>query len=242
MTTEPILNALVRPADDPLPIRDPLQLIPQSLTKLYSIWVNWTYPFASRGRRLSVHWTCDLSRPQAHRIKLGSSIQIRKDAILEVVAPLDSNEEPIIVVDDNCLIAQRCLISARNGIHIERDVIMGQGVLISDHGHTDEHGMGSTGEAHSVKSGRIRIGKGSWLGKGATIICTQGELILGRNCVVAANAVVTESFPPYSVIFGNPGIVIRQFDPVQHKWVSGPAANSKGGVGSPQPAEGARHK
>jgi acetyltransferase-like isoleucine patch superfamily enzyme len=45
--------------------------------------------------------------------------------------------------------------------------------------------------------------------------------VLGRNCVVAANAVVTRSFPPYSVIFGDPARVIKQFHPVKNAWVLG---------------------
>jgi acetyltransferase-like isoleucine patch superfamily enzyme len=52
-------------------------------------------------------------------------------------------------------------------------------------------------------------------------VCTRGELVLGRNCVVGANALVTQSFPPYSVIFGNPARVIKQFDPARNKWVLG---------------------
>jgi acetyltransferase-like isoleucine patch superfamily enzyme len=53
-------------------------------------------------------------------------------------------------------------------------------------------------------------------GQRAAIVCTRGDLVLGRNCVVAANAVVTRSFPPYSVIFGNPARVNKQFDPVKN--------------------------
>jgi serine acetyltransferase len=41
--------------------------------------------------------------------------------------------------------------------------------------------------------------------------------------VVAANALVTRSFPPYSVIIGNPAGVIRRFDPVKNAWVIGSA-------------------
>jgi serine acetyltransferase len=38
---------------------------------------------------------------------------------------------------------------------------------------------------------------------------------------VGANAVVLQSFPPYSVVFGNPARVIRQFDPAKNAWVIG---------------------
>jgi acetyltransferase-like isoleucine patch superfamily enzyme len=113
------------------------------------------------------------------------------------------------------------LVSAKNCIHIERDVIMAQSVLISDHGYTHEDGTPPNCEQDVTEGGRIRIGQGSWIGQGAAIVCTRGDLVLGRNCVVAAKAVVTRSFPPHSVIFGNPARVIKQFDPSKNAWVLG---------------------
>jgi len=216
MTTKTTVNSAVQPPQHASPMEDPLRLLPRILTKLYSLWVRLTYPFASVGHKLSVHPTCDWRRSRAHRIKLGSSVQIRKDAILSVVAPADHKVEPVIVVDDDSCMGPCCQVSAQNGVHIERDVLIGHSVLINDHGYTDED---RTCERGVIEGGRIRIGQGSWIGYRAAIVCTSGELVLGRNCVVAANAVVTRSFPPYSVIFGNPAKVIKQFDPVKKAWV-----------------------
>jgi len=202
-------------SDKPLhstPLEDPLRLISRGLTKLFSWWVGLTYPFAGRGCRLSVHYTCDLPRPKAHRVKLGNSVLMMKDAVIDVVAPDGQDGEPAVIVDDDTQIGYRCLVSAKNCIHIERDVIMAQSVLIMDH---DDAPRGLT------PGGRILIGQGSWIGQGAAIICTAGELVLGRNCVVGANAVVTRSFPPNSVVFGNPARVIKQFDQTKDAWVLG---------------------
>jgi acetyltransferase-like isoleucine patch superfamily enzyme len=33
--------------------------------------------------------------------------------------------------------------------------------------------------------------------------------------------VVTRSAPPYSVLSGNPAMIVRQFDPVKQAWVLG---------------------
>jgi acetyltransferase-like isoleucine patch superfamily enzyme len=54
-------------------------------------------------------------------------------------------------------------------------------------------------------------------------VCDKGELVLGRNCVVAANSLVTRSFPPHCLIAGNPARVVQQFDPVKNEWVLGGA-------------------
>jgi len=160
-------------------------------------------------------------RSRAHRIKLGNSVQILKDAILDVLAPSEERGEPIIVVDDHSQIGYRCLVSAKNYIHIERDVIMAQSVAIIDHGYPHMDGPPPPRDQAITDGGRIRIGQGSWIGQGAAIVCTGGELVLGRNCVVAAKAVVTRSFPPHSVIVGNPARVIKPFDPARNTWVLG---------------------
>jgi len=221
MTTKTTGITGVQSSNQPSPIEDPLRFLPRSLTKLYSIWVSLTYPFASNGNNLSVHYTCDLRRSRAHRIKLGDSVQIQKDAIFEVLAPPEQKGAPMIVLDDHAQIGYRCLVSAKNYIHIERDVIMAQSVAIIDHGYVQAGGPQPPGDQGVAEGGRIRIGQGSWIGQGAAIVCTGDELVLGRNCVVAAKAVVTRSFPPHSVIFGNPGRVIKQFDPARNIWVLG---------------------
>ena len=220
MTSGPTRNTVPQAPNRSVPYEDPLRLVPRGLTKLHSLWVTLTYPFAADVHYLSIHTSCHLPRSKAHRIQLGYSVQIRKDAILDVIAPPEQKGRPLIVIDDGTCVGARCLISARHGIHIERDIIIAQSVRIIDHGPSDRYGGQSSTEA-GITGGRIRIGEGSWLGHGAAIVCTQGELILGRNCVVAANALVTQSFPSYSVIFGNPGRVVRQFDPAKRKWVMG---------------------
>lgn len=201
------------------PIEDPLRFFPRIVIKLYSLWVALIYPFASLGQNVSVHHTCDWRRSRAHRIKLGNSVQIRKDVIIQVIVPPEHQGEPIIEIDDSTCVGPQCQMSAKNRIHIERDVLIGQSVLIVDHDGADEDGNTAMHEQEVKKGGRIRIGQGSWIGYRAAIVCTSGELVLGRNCVVGANAVVTRSFPPYSVILGNPARVIRQFDPAKKAWV-----------------------
>jgi len=221
MTTETTVGTGVAVPNQPRLMDDPLHLLPKILTKLYSIWVSLTYPFASKSRNLLIHRTCDLSRRKAHRIKLGNSVLIMKDAFIEVDAPPEEDGEPLIEIDDNVGIGPCCRISAKNYIHLERDTIIAQSALISDHSPAMEEVTSPMSKQGAREGGRIRIGQGSWIGRGAAIVCTGGELVLGRNCVVGANALVTSSFPPYSVIIGNPAVVIRRFDPVKNAWVIG---------------------
>lgn len=188
---------------------DPLSLVSRVLTKLYTLWISATYPFASKGRNLTIQYPCLVNRLAAHRIKLGNSVIIRKDAWLNIIT--ESNSDLNLVIDDNCLIGARSVISAKNSIHLEHDVILATSVLIMDHNHAYEdihlpiRLQGITG------GGKIRIQHGCWIGQGAAIVCNEGELVI-----------VTRSFPPHSVIIGNPSRLARYFDPEKGTWSGGP--------------------
>jgi acetyltransferase-like isoleucine patch superfamily enzyme len=59
------------------------------------------------------------------------------------------------------------------------------------------------------------IGKNCFIGMGARI---QAVTVLGDGCIVGANAVVSGSFPPYSVIVGVPGRVIKRHSAERGTW------------------------
>lgn len=198
---------------------DPLWLIPRLLTKVHSIWVSTMYPFAHKGRKLSIHYTCDLANTGL--IELGSFVTIHKDVWLHAVRSPGNNGQPVLTVGDRCFIGRRCQIAAKNRVHIEPQVMLSASVLIQDHGHAHSDLSVPIRDQGNSKGGRIRIGEGSWIGQGAAIICEQGELVLGKNCVVAANAVVTRSAPPYSVLSGNPARIVKQFDMMKQVWALG---------------------
>lgn len=204
---------------------DPLSLFIQAITKLYSLWVSGTYPFASAGSNLSIHPTALLSRRVASGIKLGDFVIIRNNAWLNTFDLSEGDSEAKIIIDDCCVINAQAVISAKNRVHLERDVMVSACALIMDHNHAYENIHLPIKAQGLTPGGTIRIEQGCWIGHGAAIVCNQGELVIGRNSVVAANALVTRSFPPYSVIVGNPARLARRFDTVRNTWV--------GGVGHP---------
>lgn len=206
------------------PFPDPFDFLPKGLSKLHSIWVSLTYPLASKGRNMSFHYASHMDRQRAARISLGNSISLRKDAWLNV-ADDDPMGEPVIVIDDNCHIGYGSIISAKNRIHLERDVLVGQQVIIQDHNHAYEDITIPIAHQGVTGNGKIRIGQGSWIGRGAAIICPRGELTIGRNCVVAVNSLVMRSIPDYSVVFGSPATIIRQYDPETRSWAMGSNQN-----------------
>ncbi|HLX86807.1 MAG TPA: acyltransferase [Terriglobales bacterium] len=204
---------------------DALEWIPRLATKFYTNWLRYTYPFAQFGRRVSVHYSCQIERAVATGIELGERVYLAPNVSLHVdegTADQGTDAQAKIVIGRGCGIGRDTTISARNQIVLGEDVLIGPAVVISDH-------MGGASEVPELQgtangtgpqnSGQIFIDRNCWLGYRAAILCGDGPITIGRNSVVAANAVVTKSFPPYSVIAGNPAKVIKQYDPSSGKWV-----------------------
>jgi acetyltransferase-like isoleucine patch superfamily enzyme len=199
------------------PLEDPLALLPRAVTKMYSIWARWTYPFASIGRDVSFHFTSKVSRRRASRISIGNSVRIGDHTWLNVATD-DPGGDPTVLIGDGCVVASGSILSARNRIELEAHVNVAQHVLIMDHSHGYENIEIPIVKQGVTHGGRIRIGEGSWIGHGAAIVCPRGELKIGRHCVVSANSVVMGSVPDYSVVFGMPATIIRQYDSKMDAW------------------------
>ncbi len=209
--------------------KDPLSVFSQAFRKLCRVLLNSNYPFASTGCGLNIYHTVELDRSKAHRIKLGNWVRVRNDVRLQVHAPSEENGEPVIVLDDAIDIGARSTISARNSIHLEREVTLGQSVLIMDHNPAHQDINTPIKNQGFTEGGRIRIEKGCFIAQGAAILCDKGELVIGRNSIVAAHSLVTRSFPSYCLIAGNPARMVQQFDPIEGVWVLGGIRTKKSG-------------
>lgn len=114
-----------------------------------------------------------------------------------------------IVIGDNCYIAPNTHITAINKITIGDNALIGRCVTITDNSHgqmVDEQIKISPALRPLFSKGEVFIGKNVWICDKATI--TSGVTI-GDGCIVAANAVVTKSVPPFSLVAGNPARVIK---------------------------------
>jgi acetyltransferase-like isoleucine patch superfamily enzyme len=87
---------------------------------------------------------------------------------------------------------------------------IGDDVLIAEQARLLTHDSGVYVFRHEVQDivnnyGRIKIGDNCFIGFRATIL---PNVQLGKNCIVAAGAVVADSFPDDCVIMGNPAKVV----------------------------------
>lgn len=117
--------------------------------------------------------------------------------------------ERALVIGDRTVIGIRTGIVAHESIEIGDDVWFGQDIYVTDasHDHTDpDLPIGKQIGDHKP----VSIGSGSWIGHGAVIL--PGSQI-GRNVVVAAQAVVRGDVPDHSVVAGVPAKIIQSFVP-----------------------------
>jgi acetyltransferase-like isoleucine patch superfamily enzyme len=59
----------------------------------------------------------------------------------------------------------------------------------------------------SLEENPVKICDDAWIGAGAFVL---RGVTVGEGGVVAAGAVVTKDVPPYSIVAGNPAVLVRE--------------------------------
>lgn len=200
-------------------MEDPLVWFSRATSKLRTRWMERTYRFASFGKGAWAHHSIRVKRSAARYISIGEDVGIQRDVWLDVAA-VRGIDPPSLILEEGCAVQRRMVISVRNRIHVERNVIFGQSVRLTDH--SPEVAATDRRSPMQEKSrGTIRIEEGCWIGYGAVVVCEEGELVIGRHSVVGANCMVRSSIPAYSVVAGDPARIVKQYDPSKGKWVLG---------------------
>ncbi len=122
-----------------------------------------------------------------------------------------------LMVGERSALANTLFNVSSGNITVGDRSIFGQGVMVITGRHEFRNGMrismdpsdddGSWGGNSEVprEGFDISIGNGVFVASGAIIL---GKCHIGDNCIVAAGAIVTKSFPEYSIIAGVPARII----------------------------------
>ena len=161
-----------------------------------------------------VHPSCDIRH--AERIHFGEDVRVMADTWLDIAC---DNPHPgyMMEIGRGTTVGARCVISAANSIKIGEDVLIAFGVFISDtsHEYRDIH-KPVIKQGITTHTDSIIIGDGSWIG---TNVVINGNVRIGKHCVIGANSFVKKSIPDYCVAVGSPAKVIKAYDFNKERWV-----------------------
>ena len=149
-------------------------------------------------------------------IIVGANTTIGKYAWIEAINNYqDFLYQPKITIDENVTIGKYLCLTSINSIKIGRGCLLSEYVYISDHFHDFVPGKILLTEQALKSKGPVSIGENCFIGYRATIL---GGVSLGKNCVVGSHAVVTKSFPAYSMIGGVPAKLLKTYDFETKEW------------------------
>ncbi|HHZ8354277.1 TPA: acyltransferase [Morganella morganii] len=121
---------------------------------------------------------------------------------------IDAINDGIIYIGNNVSLSQNTHIGSIHKVIIGDGCLIGSDVLITDHNHSF-----SSSTLHIIPKARPLNTKGEtvlknnvWLGDNVKIL---SGVTLGENVIVAANSVVTKSFPSNVLLAGVPAKIIK---------------------------------
>lgn len=127
----------------------------------------------------------------------------------------DKQYQPKLSIGNNVSIGHDFFIGCTTNITIEDNVLISSRVFIADTIHGYEDISQPVIKQDLTKCSETKIGENSFVGVNA---CILPGVKIGKNAVIAANAVVTKDIPPFSVAAGNPAKIIKEYSYQTGAW------------------------
>jgi acetyltransferase-like isoleucine patch superfamily enzyme len=139
---------------------------------------------------------------RADRIRIGARVEIGPNTLIWV------GGNGSVSIGDGCRITSGLHLSAAAQITLGRSVLIARNVSILDNQHrTDDPSLAILDQGLD-RIAPVEIRDGAWLGSNSVVL---PGVTVGKNAVVAANAVVVEDVPDHATAIGVPArIILRQ--------------------------------
>jgi acetyltransferase-like isoleucine patch superfamily enzyme len=119
-----------------------------------------------------------------------------------------------ITIGDDVLLGRFCSLVSTEGIVLEDRVSGSDAVTVLD---TWDHPLAPDGQGPpgAPRGGPVVIEEGAYLAYSSVV---GPGVRVGRHAYVGEGAVVYDDVPPYTVVWGNPAVVTRRYDPASRAW------------------------
>lgn len=136
-----------------------------------------------------------------NNVKIGDNVKIAKRCSIY------GSETYQMLIKNDCQFGMNCII---NGFAAQ--ITIGECVSIAQNVHIMvDSGPGASSKLQilfPIEKGPVTIGDHCWIGASVIIM---PNVELGQFTVVRAGSYVNRSFPPYSIIGGNPATLLKSF-------------------------------
>lgn len=152
------------------------------------------------GAILDDHCVLDAKGAAEVGISLGSAVIIGRGTSL-------SCKGGAIEVGDNTNISGNCMLISESKLVLGKNILVaGMCYLIAGGNHSFERTDIPVVRQPMVQKGGITIGDNCWLGANVTVL---DGVTIGRDSIVGAGSVVTESIPEFAIAVGVPARVVK---------------------------------
>ena len=156
------------------------------------------------GKTITIGDNVEINALCVEGVKLGNNITILRNTVIECTGNIKNMGVGLIVGDD-VGIAQNCFIQVRGRVTIGSHVMFGPNVSIF----SENHGFNSLDSpmiSQPTIRGEVIIEDDVWLGTRSVIL---SGVRIGTGAIIAAGALVNKDVPPYSIVAGVPGKIIK---------------------------------
>ncbi len=136
--------------------------------------------------------------------EIGTNCNIKGGVHFDNISPNKKRPFENLEMGDNCFIGSNVFFDIPAKIKLSDEVVLSAGVKLLTHQDCGDRMMK---KYYPRKEGDVFIGEGSWLGVNAVVLA---GVSIGKCCVVAAGAVVTEDVEDYTLVGGVPAKVIKK--------------------------------
>lgn len=139
-----------------------------------------------------------------------------------------------IVIEENCFIGRRNFMSSGYLIRLGAYCLTGPDCkfLGSDHIITDPFkpyvATGATVDS------TIEIGANCWFGTGAVVL---GSVKIGHGSIIGVNTLINSDIPPFSLVVGTPGRVVKRFRISTSSWIPAAQLTATDAIALPSESE-----